>query len=384
MKRSLYGMKYDYFAREEEYGWLLYDTEKFIVKRVNSHYISELDKVSNIRKIQNTFVKNALSFPTKVFIDITNVCNLQCIHCHSDSTPKNDNEFSLEKIYEVIDQCYKMGVFVIKLSGGELLLYKHIEDVIKYIREKQMAVSMITNGTIMSENIINMILQYKVDIGISLDGSELTHNSIRGNGVYEKVLNTINKLLGRGIKPSIQFTLMPDNLKDVQFIIQLTKTLNIPLKIRRVKPLNRALKNNLVLSHNAEYIEIIQLLNDNNHCEIEDVMKLNQISDLSMKLHTLDCGAGTRILSIRANGDVLPCAFLGEEFVGGNIYTETIKEIWQNSINFRKVRNLGFSPQCLKCHRNEICHGACIAMSKFFTDNLSGGDPDCLKSINMN
>lgn len=371
--------EFQYVARKEHYGWVLFDTKSYSVHRVDSHYINELEKHYSIRRVSNNIIEGALTAPIKVFIDITNKCNLKCLHCHSDSKPESDINISFGKMKEIIDECYNLGVFVIKLSGGELLLRDDIWKIAEIIRTKGMGLTMATNGTILSNYIIEMIKKYNVKIGVSLDGCEETHDKIRGKGVYRKALDTLTQLVSAGINTKIHFTLMTKNLNEIYHMVELSKKLNVTLKVVRAKPLNRAIDNGLALEHiNNEYIKGISLLNECEQCKTEDIMKIDRGQASQIILNPLDCGAGTRVLSIRANGDVSPCAFLGKEYVGGNINKDKISEIWKNSNQFYMIRNMPFNSNCLACERKDFCHGGCPAMSLYNTGRLNGIDPGCL------
>jgi radical SAM protein with 4Fe4S-binding SPASM domain len=69
------------------------------------------------------------------------------------------------------------------------------------------------------------------------------------------------------------------------------------------------------------------------------------------------CSACDGLLSVGANGDVLPCASYDESV--GNLLQLGVSEIWQSKRATRH-RNKGLAhPQCRCCPEFEICQGAC-------------------------
>ena len=69
------------------------------------------------------------------------------------------------------------------------------------------------------------------------------------------------------------------------------------------------------------------------------------------------CGVGYDSCCITANGDVFPCAGW-QNYVIGNVYHQTLKEIWENSEkvkNLRKITQASF-PKCLDCEAFDFCN----------------------------
>ena len=82
------------------------------------------------------------------------------------------------------------------------------------------------------------------------------------------------------------------------------------------------------------------------------------------------CGAGINDCCITENGDVYPCAGW-QAMICGNVYKQSLKEIWEYSPQFNQVRAVtqGDFPECLKCEARNYC-----AMCLVRNYNESGGD----------
>ena len=92
------------------------------------------------------------------------------------------------------------------------------------------------------------------------------------------------------------------------------------------------------------------------------------------------CGAGINDCCITENGDVYPCAGW-QDFVLGNVYEQSLKEIWEKSEKaaiIRKVTQADF-PQCIDCDARNYCsrclvrnynecNGDMFALPKHFCD----------------
>lgn len=335
-----------------------------------------------VKIITRPLVDGAMTAPIKLFINVSNKCNLECSHCFSASSPTGSYDIPIGKLRDIIDEASEMGVFLFIIGGGEPFMRKDIWEIISYIRSKGMGVSLTTNGTICNEEIMRNIKEYDVRMNISLDGKEETHDSVRGRGVYRKALNNIKLMLLNGIKPTIRFTLMPLNIKDTCHMISLADTLGVSLKVRRAKPSSRAVKNDMIIKRiDKDYLEAIDLLNNSPICGVEDIMNTNFGAKESVLISDSDCGAATRIMFIEADGKISPCSFLRDEFWSGSIYTDTLDSIWCNSSQFKMIRGIKLNKECAKCYRKRVCHAECPAMRLHVNGSLDANEPGCLKDF---
>jgi radical SAM protein with 4Fe4S-binding SPASM domain len=105
---------------------------------------------------------------------------------------------------------------------------------------------------------------------------------------------------------------------------------------------------------------------------------VNPLGAVARSLDTLrgrgvtKCAMADSEISISENGDVFPCQMLtDEEFCGGSIKTQSIKEIlnsevFKNVSSFSSTTNKG----CKACPIKLLCGGACRARSYFETGSL--------------
>ncbi len=123
-------------------------------------------------------------------LHITQRCNYSCKHCFarfdaSDSLPEN-GELELEEwrcVGDAIEHYFRQCGIVdgrINVAGGEPMLVPFLNELITYIVGKKIAVSVITNATLLSKQVIDN-WQDKVDmIGISIDSLDNQTNVIIG------------------------------------------------------------------------------------------------------------------------------------------------------------------------------------------------------------
>lgn len=346
-------------------------------------YFSTLEEVvtkygkENIKLIKNKKTENAFSFPFKIFLDISNFCNLHCKHCLSQSAPERSEYLDESIIKNIIDECNKYGIFQIKIGGGEPLLYPRFWKIISYIRKTMPAVriSFTTNGTCLTKKDIANIAKMECDVSISIDGTEKIHNSIRNGNIYNIVSGNISTLLDNNITPVIRYTLMDDNIGCFMDVYNYCKEKKIILKVRRYKCTSSNEKK--LLTYKKDYFELVKKINNLQYCDIEDIMRrdINKEKELYC---SYDCGAAFRSLHINCFGDISPCVFLGEGFKIGNIKKDRIKFLWDNADILKKLRTRGNSVECENCSRKVICHGECLGLKKYYSSGSEIHDPGCM------
>ena len=80
--------------------------------------------------------------------NVTKQCNLNCIHCYSESNKKTDfNELSTEEGKRLLEDLANYGVPVVLFSGGEPLYRSDIFELMEYAKKLNMRVVISTNGT---------------------------------------------------------------------------------------------------------------------------------------------------------------------------------------------------------------------------------------------
>ena len=102
------------------------------------------------------------TFPRHIFIETCASCNLSCEYCPREKIKEN-MDFSL--FCRIVDECNSHGPRSFSLHlFGEPLLYPHILDAIRYIKEKDSrhTVLLTTNGTLLNK-FIDDLLELRVD-----------------------------------------------------------------------------------------------------------------------------------------------------------------------------------------------------------------------------
>lgn len=333
---------------------------------------------------------------------ITNKCNLRCKHCYVDDYigfSGGENDLSTKECLNLIDQLKEMNVLRIDFSGGEIFSRNDFLIILEYVKNKNIAVSLLTNGLLLTDDIISKmdeILHPKIDfVQISLDGAtKETHEKIRGKNTFDKTIENIKKLIKTKIYFRVNFTPtnvnvieLPDAyklcndlqvkefsfamLREIQRNDYLSPDHSILLKATaEIIDMSKSLKTFIA---NSIYKDIVNIVNNVHTVKYAEEFKSNTINFAS-------CTKDIKYLSMSSEGKVSLCQMgcYSDIFIIGNVKEEPIIDIWNrrfDSLIFkgRETCNL----VCKNCQYLDKCEGGCVAMAYFHTGNINAPDPDC-------
>ena len=329
--------------------------------------------------------KNGLRAPVNVTWEITLECNLQCVHCLSNSGRRSDDELSHEECLHLMDQLAALKVFQVNIGGGEPFIRPDFIDLLRYGHGKGIVTCVSTNGTMIDRGLARDLSSLEMlYLQVSLDGATSDVNdSIRGKGTYKKILDAMDCLAGEGVKFSINTVLTKINFPQLDKLRKQAGEFGAELRVSRFRPSGRGKNSKDYLGPTKDQLETFsQWLNENELVRTGDSFFCLTSDDRRKK--GLDmCGAAKMTCCISPMGQLYPCAFLQEAtFMAGNILESPFKYLWDNSPVFHKLRNLDIQ-SCRDCYRFEVCRGGCPAMAYHTYQDISMPDPECLINLNM-
>jgi len=179
-------------------------------------------------------------------IDVTDNCNLRCKHCFHFYC-KNDfqkEELPIAVWRKRFTDLSKKGIRSLLLCGGEPALRM---DILMEADKVFPYVPVITNGT------IKIHKKFDHTLVVSLDGSQKINDSIRGKGVFSKVI----KNYSGDKRVIINMTLMKENYKELENVIKISKENNFQGVVCNICSGSTSFGNPYVVTKN-ERVPIIQ------------------------------------------------------------------------------------------------------------------------------
>ncbi len=214
--RQCYQLKY--FESNNQKSFYCPNTMKLVV--VNSK--TESLPIFNQSEEEIVATNSTLEKECKIVINMANRCNLKCKYCfasHGTYKREDSSLLSLDAATKIVKDVRKNQGDVHKLIffGGEPLLnIKKINYICEELSDKVKNFYVVTNGTILSDLVIETLKKYNIIITVSYDGDDGINDLYRGNGNSHKTQAFIHTCLNAGIKPqnlAILTVYSPEHIK---------------------------------------------------------------------------------------------------------------------------------------------------------------------------
>ena len=253
-------------------------------------------------------------FPHYICLELTNACNLRCVHClykggTTDHYQGQVGYIDLDLAKEVLDQLKEYNAGVMLNGDGESLLHPDFHEIARHAVEIGLPnVYFNTNGTLLKPSFTDeFVTYYKGMVSISLDGFKESHERIRKGSKYNNVIRNIEYLQ--------------------EMIAKTGQSLNISVAYCNLdQPTNEREE---FVKHWVERVDTVSV------CEVYDKdyrIVSDQINDTS-GVERVMCGIPWETFIVRWSGLVVPCSncfALGDrdEIILGDAKKETLEEIW--------------------------------------------------------
>ncbi len=303
---------------------------------------------------------NGHNLPSEITINVNRICNLRCIMCDYWKN-KNNEELTAEQWIKIIRSFKKwLGYYHITISGGEPLLKKDLQSILKFVSNQNLPCNLLTNGSLLTKDRINELIDYKLDsITISLDGLNELHDKIRGiKGIWKSISKNIIYIKNNtNIRTNINTVIMKKNhmfleplivwvYKNRLNSIKFQPVLNVPGKdysYYESLHISRGLFSKECASSidNIIYMKKMGCPIKNSYEHLKKI-KLYFLGK-SDYLDDVTCKAGTTHLSVNSIGIMRACRYY-ENF--GSLLDRDPKKIWFNKES-EKLKN-----KTTKCKNN--------------------------------
>lgn len=280
--------------------------------------------------------------PLSVTYCTTNRCNLRCSYC---SLPeRKGDELSTHRVLTLIDEFRAAGVQRLGLAGGEPLLRNDIGTIINHAKEKDLFVSVTTNGTLITKRLDAL---KKLDIVlVSMDGPQAVHN-LTGKENVEKLMANIHLLQKNGVNVATSTVLTKPTIDNLDFMFDVSKQMKLKLAFQ---PYSRIWYTSLAGNRSDalqpslnEYKQAIRRIMDEKKkgaLVTSSMSYLNLIKD-GTNPQAKKCLAGKRYCYIDTNGDIYPCSPMTERIPAFN----AVKLGFMNA--FKKMHKFTCDEGCL-------------------------------------
>jgi len=302
-------------------------------------------------------------YPRAASIEITERCNLKCLHCYGTFGEGCAHEMELDDIKKILRELDDVGVKIVELTGGDVSTYKYLYDVLEYaLSLKFEKIHVLTNGIILNENIINLIIDNKQRMGAQIDLHSLNDEYLYWFTGAKNTINTIKEritcLLNAGVELRIATIFTRKNLHEFWDIAEWVSVHNGKWGVGLVENLGRAILGDKDLHLTND--EVVKF----DYTIAQAIEKYpNMISVIDRDLYEYNCGAISTHVVINTKGDIKLCVMDDRTYFNnemGNCLENSIKEIYDKKIDFIYALAKYSLPdenndECRKCEKLYAC-----------------------------
>jgi len=167
-----------------------------------------------------------------IWLELTNQCNLQCLHCYSDSNPTstardllNESQYS-----NLILEAHQLGCRQLQFIGGEPTLNKGLPRLIAYAHKLGYEfIEVFSNLTSLSNQLLGVFLRYRVAVATSVyaSASELHDKITLSVGSHRRTISNIQRLLAGGLQVRVGVIAMERNRDAIDATFEFLRGLGV-------------------------------------------------------------------------------------------------------------------------------------------------------------
>ena len=323
------------------------------------------------------------------YVYLTGGCNLACRHCWLSPTFQPDGGTGGHLDYDLfalaIEEGIPLGLQSVKLTGGEPLLHPHLVRMVDLLREKNLRLTIETNGTLLTASLARYLKDQSTlnFISVSLDGANPeTHETFRGvKGSFEKACQGIRFLVEVGYRPQVIMGLHAGNENEIESLVRMAEQLGAgSVKLNMVQPIGRG----KLMTQRGQALDVLRLIELGKWVDTlqeRSTLRLHYSWPIAFyglnRLQNLDGYSCSifNILGILPDGHLAMCG-IGvhvPELCYGMLGRDHIPEIWVSNpllVELRKSLPVSLEGVCRECIFRDQCVGACVAENYHISGKL--------------
>ena len=359
------------------------------------------DKVKHLMRESKSYLFQSTGL--HIFV-VTNCCNMQCVYCQAqtgNSSPTGMMDLkTAERAVDIALQSPNKYLSF-EFQGGEPLAnFETVKHIVEYTEAKnaakQIEFNLVSNLTMLNENIADYLREHRINVSTSIDGDMLVHNTNRryrnGKGTFDDAISGIKRLRSKDIEVGAILTTTRQSLAYPKEIVDAYVSLNLTnIFIRPLTPLGCASNRWSEIGYTPEQFidfynkcfDYILALNEQGVPVKEGTAALilpkilygNPVNYMELRS---PCGAGIGQLAYYFDGNVYTCdegrmlSEMGDDsFKLGNVYSSSYDDLINNPTCKAACISsvLESLPECSNCVYNPYC-GTCPVVNLAQNNNI--------------
>ena len=321
--------------------------------------------------------------PLHIQYEITDNCNLKCIHCYNLSSdlklrkPKK-HIYSKEIAQKIIDN----KIFEVTITGGEPLVNRNeFIEIVQLLRKNGVKVHLNTNLILIDDDLLDFLEEHSVNILTSCPSvDEELYKELMGVDCFSIFLEKLKLTLKRKLRVCVNIVVSKKNMHNFDDTIIYLH--NIGCDALAVSP--------MTLNMTYPRFDLVVSINDIKNVILPKVLKIKAELDIKLDMEEClpkciipkdffnenfpflrrSCSAGYSI-ALACDGSIKPCTHISS-INCGNILTDDLCDCYHRLDLWRKR---AFLPErCKECSLVKSCQGGCRAQAKIANGSWNSED----------
>lgn len=324
--------------------------------------------------------------PLWLLAELTYRCPLHCAFCSNPvDYASHTTELDTAQWCDVFSQARALGAVQLGLSGGEPLLRKDLEELVRHAHGLGFYTNLITSGVGLTDARLAALRVAGLDhIQLSFqDSTRELNDFLSSTRTFDLKQRVARMIKAHGYPMVMNCVLHRHNLPHVGAIIEMALRMGAEyLELANTQYYGWAWENRLALMPTQEQLREAEAVVNDYRARIGRQCQILFVVPDYFEQRPKKCmnGWGTTFLGVAPDGTALPChaARMLPGLVLPNVTAQTLREIWVESDAFRRFRGTGWMQEpCRSCDHREEDYGGCRCQAFLLTGDPAATDPVC-------
>ncbi|HEU4411577.1 MAG TPA: pyrroloquinoline quinone biosynthesis protein PqqE [Polyangiaceae bacterium] len=323
--------------------------------------------------------------PYTLIAELTYRCPLRCPYCSNPTEPAPGDELSAGEWGRVFAEAEALGVMQVHLTGGEPLVRRDLEALVRAARGRDLYTSLVTSGLPLTRERARALAAAGLEhVQLSVqDVDEPRAARVAGRPAHEAKLRAAAWVKEAGLPLTLNAVLHRENIDRAAEFVALAERLGADrLELANAQYHGWALRNRAALLPSAAQLDAAR--------RVAAEAKARLAGRLEIVFVTPDYHAGRpkacmggwaqSFLHLTPTGVALPChaanSIAGLRFP--SVREAPLAAIWHDDPSFRRFRGHDWMPEpCRSCPGRHADFGGCRCQAFQLTGDASAADPAC-------
>ncbi len=337
--------------------------------------------------------------PMLVIWEVTQACDLACVHCRASAQPeRNPNELTTEQGYRLLDEIRSFGEPLMVFTGGDPLKRPDLYDLIRYAVKIGLRTNVTPSATplLTAEAIAGFKAAGITRMAISLDGPDAaSHDDFRGiPGTFERAMFALRYARDIGLDTQLQTTVTQRNMARLPEVAEIAKEVRTRMwsLFFLIVTGRAAERDDLAASEYEQVFEFMYDLSKTAPFGVKTTEAMHYRRYVAQRIkaehgvtenenakgvawRTAGVSDGKGFVFVSHQGEIFPSGFL--PLTGGNVLQDSLTDVYRNSDLFRTLRDTTQREgKCGICEYQKICGGS-RSRAYALTGDFLAEDPRC-------